>query len=197
MESEDQTERECVKGAEEGRWNDRGQGNRNDHLCSTLETRVKRGPPSLSLSLSISPQTTCWHCLVYSRNKMLIKRGWNYCTCMDKACGQGTPFISLPSSYPSSPFTLDLRDFRLHARVCVTGRRLMSPGKRVFLLPLLRVRTEQLTDRLLKGWRRFACSIAYIGGGEKILTIKVEGKVVSMKLNSNNLSLEAILHRGF
>lgn len=116
----------------------------------------------ISSSLSISPQTTCWHCLVYSRNKMLIKRGWNYCTCMDKVYGQGTPFISLPSSYPSSPFTLDLRDFRLHARVCITGRRLMSAHPRKtsssssssFSSAFSWANLEQLTDRHWRDWSK-------------------------------------------
>ena len=123
----------------EGRWSDRGQGNRNDHLCNALTKLAwNEGSPSLSpssppTSSLLSPQTTCWHCPVYSWNKMLIKRGWNYCM-----YGQGTPFISLPSSYPSSPFTLHLADFSF------TRSRLYNRPPADERTP--RANLEQLTD---------------------------------------------------
>lgn len=137
----------------EGRWSDRGQGNRNDHLCNALTKLAwNEGlPPFLSpssppTSSLLSPQTTCWHCPVYSWNKMLIKRGWNYCM-----YGQGTPFISLPSSYPSSPFTLHLADFsftrsRLYNRPPADER---TPPENEFFLSFFlfsRANLEQLTD---------------------------------------------------
>ena len=70
-------------------------------------------------------ETTCWHCLVYSRSKTLIKRGAGGNCCAPllpwTSCASNA-FISLPLHPPSYIFTLDLTDSRLHARVSLYAR---------------------------------------------------------------------------
>lgn len=137
------------------RRNDREQGNRSDHLCSVLGTRVKRGSPffpllsltptlSLSLSLPLLPLKQ----LVDIVSSIAGARCWlnaaETTACMDELHKERVYFAASSSTFV---FTLDLRDFRLHARVCIVGHRLMSTRQGALLLTRSCVNMpKQLTD---------------------------------------------------